>query len=85
MDNRLSNALRSFRVSGNIPFGLTNAHTVFQHMITNIFPKYLDHFIVMYLDEILVFSLNIKEHTHDVRLVVTELREHGLNAKSENC
>ena len=54
-------------------------------MINDIFREYLDHFVVIYLDDILVFSMNIKEHTRHVRLVLTKLREHGLYAKSEKC
>ena len=68
-----------------MPFGLTNAPTVFQHMMNDIFREYLDHFVVIYLDDILVFSSNIKEHTRHVRLVLAKLREHGLYAKSEKC
>ena len=40
---------------------------------------------MIYLDDILVFSLNIKEHTQHLRLVLAKLREHGLYAKSEKC
>jgi hypothetical protein len=68
-----------------MPFGLTNAPAVFQHMMNDIFREYLDHFVVIYLDDILVFSSNIKEHTRHVRLVLAKLREHGLYAKSEKC
>ena len=68
-----------------MPFGLTNAPAVFQHMMNNIFREYLDHFVVIYLDDILVFSSNIEEHTRHVRLVLSKLREHGLYAKSEKC
>ena len=41
-----------------MPFGLTNAPTVFQHMMNDIFREYLDHFVVINLDDILVFSSN---------------------------
>ena len=41
--------------------------------------------MVFYIDNILVFSSNLKEHTHHVRLVLTKLREYGLYAKSEKC
>jgi hypothetical protein len=68
-----------------MPFGLTNAPAVFQHMMNDIFREYLDHFVVIYLDDILVFSSNLAEHTHHVRLVLTKLREYGLFAKSEKC
>ena len=68
-----------------MPFGLTNAPTVFQHMMNDIFRQYLDHFVVIYLDDILVFSSSLEEHTRQVRLVLAKLREHGLYAKSEKC
>ena len=53
-------------------------------MMINIFRNYLNHFVVIYLDDILVFSSNVEEHTPHFGLVLTKLREHGL-AKSENC
>ena len=68
-----------------MPFSLTNAPTVFQHMMNNIFREYLDHFVVIYLDDILVFSTNMEEHTQHVRWVLSKLREHGLYTKSEKC
>ena len=54
-------------------------------MMNDIFREYLDHFVVIYLDDILVFSSNWEEHTHHVRLVLTKLQEYGLFAKSEKC
>ena len=68
-----------------MPFGLTNAPAVFQHMMNDIFPEYLDHFVVIYLDDILILSPNMEEHTRQVRLVLAKLREHGLYAKGEKC
>ena len=68
-----------------MPFGLTNAPAVFQHMMNDIFREYLDHFVVIYLDDILVFSSSMEKHTQQVRLVLAKLREHGLYAKSEKC
>ena len=53
--------------------------------MNDIFREYLDHFVVIYLDDILIFSSNLNEHTHHVRLVLTKLREYGLYAKSEKC
>jgi hypothetical protein len=46
-----------------MPFGLTNAPAVFQHMMNNIFRQYLDHFVIIYLDDILVFLSSMEEHT----------------------
>ena len=68
-----------------MPFSLTNTLTVFQHMMNNISHEYLNHFVVIYLDDILVFSSNIMEHTQHVGLVLTTLWEHGLYANSEKC
>ena len=53
--------------------------------MNDIFREYLDHFVVIYLDDILVFSSNWEEHTHHVLLVLTKLWEYGLFAKSEKC
>ena len=66
-----------------VPFGLTNALTVFQHLMNDICRDYLDNFVAIYLDDILTFSSNWEEHTHRIRLVLTNLREYGLFIKSE--
>src|SRR5690348_13946538 len=58
-------------------FGLTNAPTVFQHMMNDIFREYLDNFVVIYLDDILVFSKNKKEHEKHVRMVLEKLLKRG--------
>jgi hypothetical protein len=68
-----------------MPFGLTNAPTIFQYMMKNIFRKYLDDFVVIYLDDILVFSKNEKELEKHVQLILKKLRKRGLYAKLENC
>jgi hypothetical protein len=66
-------------------FGLTNAPAVFQHMMNDIFRKYLDHFIVIYLDNILIYSKNEEEHEYHVRLVLEKLQEQELYVKQEKC
>lgn len=68
-----------------MPFGLTNAPAVFQHMMNDIFREYLDRFVVVYLDDILVYSANAEEHQRHVRLVLEKLRAKGLYAKLEKC
>ena len=68
-----------------MPFGLTNAPAVFQHMMNDIFREHLDDFVVIYLDDILIFSKNEEEHEKHVRLVLEKLRERGLYAKLEKC
>ena len=60
-----------------MPFGLTNASAIFL--------EFLDHFVVVYLDNILVFSKNEKDHENHVQLVLEKLRFAGLYAKLEKC
>jgi hypothetical protein len=67
-----------------MPFGLTNAPAIFQHMMNDIFRKYLNHFVIIYLDDILKYSKN-EEHEHHVHLVFKKLREQGLYTKQEKC
>ena len=66
-----------------MPSGLTNILAVFQHLMNDIFQEYLDHFVVIYLDDILIYSKNKKEHKHHVRLVLKKLQEQGLCTKQE--
>ncbi len=68
-----------------MPFGLTNAPAVFQHLMNDIFRDYMDEFVVVYLDDILIFSKDQEIHDKHVRLVLATLREHGLYAKLEKC
>jgi hypothetical protein len=68
-----------------MPFGLTNAPAVFQHMMNDIFREHLDDFVVIYLDDILIFSKNEEDHEKHVRIVLEKLRERGLYAKLEKC
>jgi hypothetical protein len=62
-----------------------HAPTVFQHMMNNIFREYLDHFVVIYSDDILIYSKNEEEHEHHGRLVLEKLRLRGLYAKQKKC
>ena len=68
-----------------MPFGLTNAPTVFQHMMNDIFCEYLDQFMVVYLDDILIFSPDLDINNHDVCHVLSRLREDSVYAKYEKC
>ena len=63
-----------------MPFGLTNAPTVFQHMENDIFRDLLDICLIIYLDDLLVYSKTQEEHDSHVP---KRLREHGLYAKLE--
>jgi hypothetical protein len=66
-----------------MPFGLTNAPVVFQHMMNDIFREYLDQFVVVYLDDILIFSRDSIEHNRHVRTILSKLHEYRLYAKRE--
>ena len=68
-----------------MPFGLTNAPTIFQHLMNDVFHEFFDHFVVVYLGDILVFSKNEKDHENHVQLVLEKLRSAGLYAKLEKC
>ncbi|XP_063806789.1 uncharacterized protein LOC134990792, partial [Pseudophryne corroboree] len=68
-----------------MPFGLSNAPAVFQEFMNDVLREYLDRFLVVYLDDILIFSHSLEEHRKHVRLVLQKLRDHQLGAKLEKC
>jgi hypothetical protein len=59
-------------------FGMTNAHAYFMYLMNTIFMEYLDKFVIVFIDDILIYSKNEKEHEEHVRLVLQKLREHEL-------
>ena len=68
-----------------MPFGLTNAPTVFMCLMNNIMHKYLDKFVVVFIDDILIYSKSKEEHKEHLKIVLQELREHQLYAKFSKC
>ena len=66
-------------------FGLTNAPATFMRLMNSIFMDYLDKFVVIYIDDILIYSKTNEEHEEHLRLVLTRLREHRLYAKFSKC
>ena len=66
-------------------FGLTNAPAYFMYMMNKVFMEYLDKFVVVFIDDILVFSKTDAEHEEHLRLVLQKLREHQLYAKLSKC
>jgi len=68
-----------------MPFGLTNAPMAFQRFMNNIFSDLLDVCVVIYLDDILIYSNNMSEHHWHVKEVLKHLCKTGLYAKAEKC
>jgi len=68
-----------------MPFGLTNAPAAFQHFVNTIFADMLDVCVIVYLDDILIYSEDVESHQQHVREVLCRLRLHGLFAKPEKC
>jgi hypothetical protein len=66
-------------------FGLTNALAHFMYLMNLVFMPELDKFVVVFIDDILVYSKNKKEHVEHLKIVLTRLREHQLYAKFSKC
>ena len=67
------------------PFGLTNAPTAFMDLMHRVFQPYLDQFIVVFMDDILIYSQSEDEHEDHLRVVLQLLRDHKLYAKFSKC
>ena len=68
-----------------MPFGLTNAPAAFMDLMNRVFKPYLDQFIVVFIDDILIYSKTKEEHFEHLRIVLQTLREHKLYAKLKKC
>src|SRR6202165_937189 len=68
-----------------MPFGLTNAPATFQGLMNTILRPYIDKFVLVYLDDILVYSNSAEEHQEHLRLVFEALRKHKLYARPSKC
>nr|CAE02079.2 OSJNBa0074B10.7 [Oryza sativa Japonica Group] len=66
-------------------FGLTNAPAFFMNLMNKVFMEYLDKFVVVFIDDILVNSQSEEDHQQHLRLVLGMLREHQLYAKLSKC
>lgn len=66
-----------------MPFGLTNAPATFCTLMIQTFHDYLDKFVVVYLDDIVVYSSTLEEHVEHLRLVLRRLQENHLYVKKE--
>ena len=66
-------------------FGLSNAPIVFMCLMNNVLHKYLDKFVVVFIDDILIYSKNNEEHEEHLKIILQVLREHQLYAKFSKC
>lgn len=64
-----------------MPFGLTNAPMLFMDLLNRVFKKFFDHFLVVFIDDILIFSKLIEEHEDHLRLTLDLLRKEKLYTK----
>ena len=68
-----------------MPFGFTNAPAVFMDLMHRIFREYLDKFVIVFIDDILVYSKDEEEHKEHLGIVLQTLRDHQLFAKFSKC
>jgi hypothetical protein len=66
-------------------FGLTNAPLYFMNMMNKVFMEFLDKFVIVFIDDILIYSKSNEEHEKHLRLIMEKLREHKLYAKFSKC
>ena len=68
-----------------MPFRLTNAPAAFMDLMHRVFRPYLDSFVVIFIDDILVYSKSEEEHERHLRIILQTLKEHKLYAKFSIC
>ena len=66
-------------------FGLTNAPAYFMNLMNKVFMDELDKFVVVFIDDILIYSKSVQEHEQHLRVVLEKLRVHRLYAKFSKC
>ena len=66
-------------------FGLTNALAAFMDLMNLVFRPFLDRLVIVFIDDILVYSKNEDEHAKHLRVVLQTMSEHQLNAKFSKC
>jgi len=68
-----------------MPFGLTNAPSVFMDLMNRVFHEYLDYFVVVFIDDILVYSADYAKHEGHLKIVMEKLRDERLFTKFKKC
>lgn len=68
-----------------MPFGVTNAPATFQSLINHIFKPYLRHYVLVFFDDILVYSPDLESHLSHLQQVFQLLGDHQLYVKASKC
>ncbi|XP_016384664.1 RNA-directed DNA polymerase homolog [Sinocyclocheilus rhinocerous] len=68
-----------------MPYGLSNSPSVFQGFMNKVFRVFLHKFVIVYIDDILIYSRNLAEHCHHITQVLHQLRKHHLYLKLKKC
>src|SRR5262249_32975211 len=68
-----------------LPFGLTNALVTFMDLMNRVFRPYIDKFVIVFVDDIFIYSWILEEHEEILRMAFQTLREHRLYAKFSKC
>jgi hypothetical protein len=68
-----------------MPFELTNAPTFFMNLMNKVFMEELDKFVIVFIDDILIYSKNREDHKCHLQTVLGRLRAHQLYAKLSKC
>ena len=66
-------------------FGLTNAHAIFMDLMNRVFKQYLDLFVFVFIDDILIYSSNDEEHASHLRINLQTFKDHQLFTKFSRC
>ena len=69
----------------NLPFGLTNAPIAFMDLMNRVSKIYLDKFVILFINDILIYSRSLEEHAEHLRIVLHTLTKHRLYAKFSKC
>ena len=68
-----------------MPFGVTNAPATFQRMMNSLFKEELDAFVLVYLDDILIFLQILEDHIHHIRVALQKLRDAKFLTRRHKC
>ena len=68
-----------------MPFGVTNGPAQFMNMVNNLLGEDLDKFVLVFLDDVLIYSANPQDHANHLCKILGNLREHQLFAKANKC